>query len=145
MLARTVEIITKLCYNETDKDREDTLMKKTTKIISHLFFNISYIVFLSLAMESLLQFLGCGFGVSVDSTKSNIELYPRFIPFCIAVGLFALLVLGLLAFFNIKHSEKLGYTKRLWIFQLVSVFVLSIPATEIWRMIFELLHKVFSK
>ena len=109
-----------------------------------IIFVIAYATFLSIGLECLLNLLGLSMAIALDGGAVT-KQYPRFIPFCIAVGLFALLVLGLLAFFNIKHSEKLGYTKRLWIFQLVSVFVLSIPATEIWRMIFELLHKVFSK
>ena len=115
-------------------------MKKTTKIISYISFVIFYLLFLSLGMEALLQFFGAGFHISPDNIPNP---YPRYTPFCLAVGLFATLMLGVVAFFNAKYSERLGYTKRWWIFQSVLVFVLSLGLTELWRRVFELLHKVF--
>ena len=89
-------------------------MKKTTKTISYISFFIFYVLFLSLGMEALLQFFGVGFHISLDNLPNP---YPRYTPFCLAVGLFATLMLGVITFFNVKYSEKLGYTKRWWIFQ----------------------------
>ena len=76
--------------------------------------------------------------ISLDSVVK----YPRFIPFCIVLGIVALLGLVAMLVLNIKISEKLNFTKTIWIFGYALALVLSIPMIKIWEMLFEFLQKV---
>ena len=111
-------------------------MKKTVYMIISILINAA---FLSLGLESLLSLLSLSVAISLDSA----ERYPRFIPFCIVVGIVALLGLVAMLILNIKVSEKLNFTKPIWIFEYVFAFVLSIPMIKIWEMLFEFLQTTF--
>ena len=109
-------------------------MKKTVYMIISILINAA---FLSLGLESLLSLLSLSVAISLDSA----ERYPRFIPFCIVVGIVALLGLVAMLVLNIKISEKLNFTKTIWIFEYALALVLSIPMIKIWEILFDLLQK----
>ena len=111
-------------------------MKKSTVIILPA-FTLGNAIFLSLGMTCLLDLLSISVGISLDT---EIE-YPRFIPFCIILGIVALLGVIFLLLGNIKISEKLKFTKLVWYVQYISAFVLSIPMIKLWEMLFDILEK----
>ena len=111
-------------------------MKKTT-YISLPFSILANSTLLSLGIECLLNLLGFSMAISLDSTPS----YPRFIPFCIVLGIVTLLGLIAMLVLNIKISEKLNFTKTIWIFEYAFALGLSIPMIKIWDMLFEFLQK----
>ena len=115
---------------------------KLLKIVAYLLFSIAYASFLSLGMECLLNLLGISMGIALDG-KSPANQYPRFIPFCVVVGFLALGALVLLAIWNMKVSEKLDYTKRVWCIQSVLAVAVSIPMIKLWEMLFEYMQTVF--
>ena len=92
---------------------------------------------LSLGIECLLNLLSISMAISLDSVVK----YPRFIPFCIVLGIVALLGLVAMLVLNIKISEKLNFTKTIWIFEYSLALVLSIPMIKIWETLFEFLQK----
>ena len=53
------------------------------------------------------------------------------------LGLIAMLIL------NIKASEKLNFTKSIWIFEYVFAVCLSVPMIKFWEMLFDFLQKTF--
>ena len=75
--------------------------------------------------------------ISLDSVVK----YPRFLPFCIVLGIVALLGLVVMFVLNIKVSEKLNFTKTIWISEYALALVLSIPMIKVWEMLFEFLQK----
>ena len=111
-------------------------MKKTTYIILP-FSILANSTLLSLGIECLLNLIGFSMAISLDSTPS----YPRFIPFCLTLGIVALLGLVAMLILNIKISEKLNFTKTIWIFEYALALVLSIPMIKIWEILFDLLQK----
>ena len=113
-------------------------MKKLTFIILSA-FTLGNAVFLSLGMTCLLNLVSISMGISLDSEMQ----YPRWMPFCIVLGLVALLGVIFLLPGNIKISEKLKLTKRVWYFQYILALVLSIPMIKLWEMVFDFLQKTF--
>ena len=113
-------------------------MKKTTYIILP-FSILANSTLLSLGIECLLNLLGFSMAISLDSTPS----YPRFIPFCIVLGIVTLLGLIAMLVLNIKASEKLNFTRPIWFFEYILAFVLSIPMIKLWEMLFDFLQKTF--
>ena len=111
-------------------------MKKSIFILLPT-FTFGNAVFLSLGMTCLLNVLSISVGISLDT---EIE-YPRFIPFCIILGIVALIGVIFLLFGNIKISERLNFTKWLWCFQYIFALVLSIPMIKLWQMLFDFLQK----
>lgn len=111
-------------------------MKKSIFIILPT-FALGNAIFLSLGMTCLLNLLSFSVGISLDSAIK----YPRFIPFCIVLGIVALLGVIFLLFGNIKISERLNFTKWLWCFQYIFSFVLSIPMIKLWQMLFDFLQE----
>ena len=109
-------------------------MKKSICIILSILANAALF---SLGIECLLNLLSLSMAISLDS----VEKYPRFIPFCIVLGIVALLGLVAMLVLNIKISEKLNFTKTIWIFEYSLALVLSIPMIKIWEMLFEFLQK----
>ena len=91
----------------------------------------------SLGIECLLNLLSLSMAISLDSVVK----YPRFIPFCIVLGIVVLLGLIAMLILHIKVSEKLGFTKTIWIFEYVYALVLSLPMMNLWEMLFDFLQK----
>ena len=77
--------------------------------------------------------------ISLDSAIS----VPGWMPFCMVLGVIALLGLIAIIFINIKTSEKLGFTKWIWLCEYLPAFVLSVPMIKLWDMLFDLLQKAF--
>ena len=100
-------------------------------------FTLGNAVFLSLGSTFLLNLLSISVGISLDSVIQ----YPRFVPFCIVLGIVALLGVIFLLLGNIKISERLNFTKWTWYFQYIFAFVLSIPMIKLWQMLFDFLQK----
>lgn len=109
-------------------------MKKTAYIIISILANAAL---LGLGIECLLNLFGIAMAVSLDSSLN----YPRFIPFCVIMGIVSLLGLVAMLVLNIKISEKLNFTKTIWIFEYALALVLSIPMIKIWEALFDLLQK----
>ena len=109
-------------------------MKKVTYIILSILANAALF---SLGIECLLNLLSLSVAISLDSVAK----YPRFIPFCIVLGIVALLGLIAMLILNIKASEKLVFTKTIWIFEYVFALVLSLPMIKLWEMLFDFLQK----
>lgn len=112
---------------------------RMNKLLWCLLFTAAYGAVVGLGMECALRLLGIGMSMSLDSTPR----YPRFVPFCMIVGLLALGALVLLLVFNVNASEKLGYTKKTWIIQSVGVCVRSIPMIKFFDILFRFLQDVF--
>lgn len=118
-------------------------MKKTNlKALLYLFFTIAYATLLSIGMACLLNLFGIALAISLDG-GSVVNQYPRFIPFCFVVGLLAFVALILLLVLNIKTSEKFDYTKKIWCAQSIGAFIISIPMTKFWEMLFDFMQKAF--
>lgn len=94
---------------------------------------------LGLGMSCLLHLFGIVLAVSLDSTPR----YPRFGPFCLFVGVAALLGLILVFLWSVKISEKHDFTKRIWLVQYVCAFILSIPMLGVWERVFDVLREIF--
>ena len=94
---------------------------------------------LSLGIECLLNLLSISMAISLDSVVK----YPRFVPFCVVLGIVALLGLVAMLVLNIKISEKLNFTKTIWIFEYALALVLSIPMIKMWKTLFEFLQTTF--
>lgn len=112
------------------------------KFLLALVFAITYAIFLSLGLECTLRLLGAAMGISLDG-PSVIEQYPRFIPFCIVVGIIALAAIVGTFILNLIVSEKFEFTKNLWTAELILAFVISLPLIKPWEMLFEFLQKTF--
>lgn len=104
------------------------------KLLWCLLYTVAYGAVVGLMMECALKL-----ATSVDSVLK----YPRFIPFCMIVGLLALGALVMLLVFNVNASEKLGYTKKTWIIQFVSVCVRTVPMIKFFDILFRFLQDVF--
>ena len=114
-------------------------MKKSIFIILPT-FALGNAIFLSLGMTCLLNLLSFSVVISLDDSAIK---YPRFIPFCIVLGIVALLGVIFLLLGNIKISEKLKFTKWIWYFQYIFALVLAIPMMKLWEILFDFLHKTF--
>ena len=112
-------------------------MKKTALIILPLSIFVNALL-LGLGAECLLNLLSISVSISFSAVR-----YPRFIPFCIVLSNVALLGLVAMLVLNIKISEKLNFTKTIWIFEYALALVLSIPMIKIWETLFEFLQTTF--
>ena len=105
-------------------------------------FIVAYATFLSIVFECMLNLLGMAMAISLDGPPVT-KQYPRFIPFCLIVGIFALASIIVTFILNLKASEKLRFTKKIWWMELVISFVVSIPMIKPWEMLFEFLQNTF--
>ena len=111
-------------------------MKKATFIYLPITI-LANAAFLSLGIECLLNLLSLSMAISLDSVVK----YPRFVPFCVTLGIVSLLGLVAMLVLNIKISEKLNFTKTIWIFEYAFALILSIPMIKLWEILFEFLQK----
>lgn len=112
------------------------------KLLLALVFTMTYAISLSIGFECLLNLLGVTMAISLDGSSVT-EQYPRFIPFCLIVGIIALTVIIVTFILNLKASEKFAFTKRLWMSEIIIAFVISIPMINPWGMVFEFLQGIF--
>ena len=110
------------------------------KILLASAFIIAYAAFLSLGMECLLNLLSVFMAISLDGGAVT-KQYPRFIPFCIIVGILALVALVAIFVINIKASDRFGFTKKLWWTQMIIAVVVSVPMIKLWETLFDFLQK----
>ena len=110
------------------------------KFFVSLTFIVAYTAFLSIGVECLLMLLGVAMAISLDGSAVT-EQYPRFIPFCLATGSFALIALIATFVINIKVSDRLGYTQREWQIQAIAAIVASVPMIQLWETLFEFLQR----
>lgn len=114
-------------------------MKKLAKKLIYPLFTAAYAAFFSLGMTCLFHLFGIALGIALDG-NAVARSYPRFIPFCIILGLFALAAIILLVFLNVKYSKKWNYTKTAVVLQSICAFVLSVPMLQGWLLLFEYLE-----
>lgn len=112
------------------------------KISLALAFIMAYAFSLSIGFECLFHLLGVAMAISLDGSTVT-EQYPRFIPFCLMVGMLALAVILVAFILNLKASEKFAFTKKLWMNEIVIAFIISIPMIKLWEMMFDFLQKTF--
>ena len=90
----------------------------------------------------MLNLLGFSMAISLDGAAVT-KQYPRFIPFCVIVGLGALVLLIATFILNLKMSEKYGLTKKIWWIQAIIALVISFPMVKAWELLFEFLQRIF--
>lgn len=112
------------------------------KIFLTLMFIVAYAIFFSLGLECLLVLSGTAMAISLDG-PTVIEQYPRFIPFCFIVGIFAIASIIVTFILNLKASEKFVFTKTHWVTEMIITFVISIPMIKPWEILFDFLQKTF--
>ena len=117
-------------------------MRALNRFMLFLIFTTVYAIFLSVGFTCLLNLLGCAMAISLDGNSVTGQ-YPRFIPFCLAVGIISLISLGLVWYLNFKLSEKMNYTNRKWTIQWICSVAVSFPMIKIWEMLFDFLQKTF--
>ena len=110
------------------------------KMILAITFALVSAIFLSLALECLLNLLGMAMAISLDGPPMT-KQYPRFIPFCWTAGIVALAAMIVAFILNLKAFEKFEFTKNIWITEIIIAFVISIPMIKPWEMLFEFLQK----
>ena len=107
-----------------------------------IIFAIVYAIFLSLGFECLLNLLGLSMAIALEGA-AVIKQYPRFIPFCMIVGLGALVLLIATFVLNLKMSEKYGLTKKIWWIQSIFSLVISFSMVKVWELLFKFLQRTF--
>ena len=112
------------------------------KYFSAIIFVIAYATLFSLGLECLLNLLGLSMAIALDGAAVT-KQYPRFIPFCMIVGLGALILLIATFILNLKMSEKYGLTKKIWWIQSIFSLVISFPMVKVWELLFEFLQRTF--
>ena len=99
-------------------------------------FTLGYAIVFSVGVECFLNILSFCCSVSLDS-PSVAERYPRFFAFCLVVGLVALVALLGILLLNVTFSEKLKYSRGVWVIQFVCAFIISVPLLKLWKMCFQ--------
>ena len=112
-------------------------MKKILLAVTSI---VAYAICLSLGVSCLLFFVGTM--ISLEG-RSGIERHPRFLPFCIAMGIAALLAVVAISIFNRKAAHKLGGSQWQWLIEMIAAVPLAIPMIWLWEMVFDALRKIF--
>ena len=116
-------------------------MKKFNKIIVATLMAVIFAFFVGMVIECMIIAFSFSFGVSPDANAA--QSYPRFEVFCRVAGFLSLGAMVGLAFLNVKLSDKLEYTDKIWKLQTVTVLVLSLPMMKICEMLIDFLRKIF--
>ena len=112
-------------------------MKKRVLLCSA--FAVVYAVFLSFGIECLLCVLSEFFSLPDSSAAAG--SYSRTLLLCIVLGILCTAVLIGLFILNLKIYEKPEFTKRLWVAQMISAAVISIPMIKLWEALFGILYR----
>ena len=110
------------------------------KILLFIAFALLYAAFFSLGLECLWNLLGIAMAIALDGSSAA-KQYPRFIPFCLIVGFFALSALIGIFILNFKVAEKYEFTKKFWLMQMTIAVALSISMIKPWEILFVFLQK----
>ena len=113
-------------------------MKKTKRLLVSTLITLLVAVLFSLCMTCLLELVGIALGAAIDS--HILREYPRFLPFCVAVGFVAVVLLGITVWLTAKRKDRLGWTKRTLATVLVSAALLSVPLAAGWSALFDFLQ-----
>ena len=113
---------------------------KKLKVLIISVFTAAYSIFLSVGGVCALHLFGNALAEAMF--HDNIK-YPRFIPFCFVTGLLCFVAIAVIIAFNVKFSEKLGYTRLVWWLQFISALVLVFFEMKAWEIFFEYLQKTF--
>ena len=116
-------------------------MKQSRRLLAAT-FAVVYALILGLGMTCLLNLEGIALAAAAFG-DSLVKQYPRFIPFCLLVGTAALIALIVILMINRKVAAKLAFTGKMWWVQMISAAVLSLPALQLWAVLFEWLQKTF--
>ena len=111
---------------------------KSKKVLYSILVTLLAAVLFSLCMTCLLELAGIVLGAAIDS--DILREYPRFLPFCLAVGFLAAVLLGITVWLTAKRKDRLGWTKRMLAAALVSAVLLSVPLVAGWSALFDLLQ-----
>ncbi len=115
---------------------------KRFNIILALIFSVLYGVVVSLGIECLLSLMGFTFTISgIDAEVTN--KYPIFIPFCIAMGILAVVLLIVIFIFNLKAAEKFSFKKYLWWIEMAAACVMAYLTVKPWEDLFVFLRDRF--
>ena len=125
----------------TDIKTYQATEKRHAKKAACVLFCAAYACFFSLAAECFLSLFDILLGTAIDGWIAS--RYPRFIPFCLVTSFAALIALVGVFLLDLKASKRLNYTKKTWCIQLVSAFVISLPAIVAWEILFNFLQKTF--
>lgn len=87
-------------------------------------------------MTCLLELAGIALGAAIDS--QILREYPRFLPFCIAVGCIAAVLLTVTLWIGIRKKSNLS--KRARIVSCVAAALLSVPLIAGWSALFDSLQ-----
>ena len=112
------------------------------KLIFFFAFIIGSAIFGGIFLGCVLQLLGIIMGISIDGLAVARQ-YPRLIPFCLVVGLLAVIFLALVFILGIIASQKIGISKNIWLWQIITAVFLSLPVIKLWEMAVEFLQKTF--
>jgi len=104
------------------------------------FFSVAYALVLGVGELCFLHLLG-DLLVGMAFGESVLSSYPRFVPFCMIMGCFALIALIALFCINLKLAKRFIYTKSVWCVQMVCAFVFSVPMIMLWDMVFDFLQE----
>ena len=120
-------------------------MKKSNNIIIYLSILINSAAS-GLGMTCLLNLIGIALGIAIDG-RVVIREYPRFIPFCIILGMLALLILITVFIINvivlnlkIKVTKKYVSSMIIFVLQYIISFIFSIPMLFLWQKLFTFLQ-----
>ena len=111
---------------------------KSKKILFSVLVTLLAAVLFSLCMTCLLELAGIALGAAIDS--HILRQYPRFLPFCIAIGFLAAVLLGITVWLSVRRKKRFGWTKRTLAAALVSAALLSAPLVAAWTALFRLLQ-----
>lgn len=105
-------------------------------------FTIGYAALLSIGMVCLWNLFLIALATMMFSEPTFKE-YPRFIPFCYIVGLFALGGLVLLFLLDGKATEKFSFVKRICWSKFGVIIGLTVPLFMLWSALFRYLQRIF--
>ena len=97
-------------------------------------FIATYAIFLSLGIECLLLLLSKVMALFDSSSFSHAEVL------CLIVGLLSLIALIATIIIDLKVSERLGFTKKIWWMQIIVGITASIPMVKLWETLFDGLY-----
>ena len=111
-------------------------MKKAKSILVSALITLLAAVLFSLCMTCLLELAGIALGAAIDS--HILREYPRFLPFCVAVGFLAAVLLAVTVWIIVRKKSK--FPKRTLAAVLVSAALLSVPLVAGWSALFDFLQ-----
>ncbi|MBR5272023.1 MAG: hypothetical protein IKU25_01325 [Clostridia bacterium] len=117
-------------------------MKSVNKWFISLGFSVLHAIALSVGIYCFLDVFS-GFLVAAVFDEPLLANYPRYVPFCIVVGLLALIAFILICWLNTKLFKKHSFTKPMLVVEAIVTLALTVPLVMVWADFFAYLHKIF--